>query len=176
MNCPNCGAAHSGADAFCMRCGAKLTPSVEPDVPTPPPAPVAYQPTSSQPAVVAPISASAPIQASYPPTRNAVTMIRRVSAGSVFKVTFVIYALLLGLFGCVLVVIPGLLSASLLGGLVDDRYGLGALGGGIVGTLVVYVLLVIVGAFVQGLVTAIAALIYNLVAGWVGGVQVELQE
>jgi hypothetical protein len=94
----------------------------------------------------------------------------------VFKVTFVIYALLLGLFGCILVVIPGLLGASLLGGLVDDRYGPGALGGGIVGTLVVYVLLVVVGAFVQGLVTAIAALIYNLVAGWVGGVQVELQE
>ena len=42
-------------------------------------------------------------------------------------------------------------------------------------TLVVYVLLVVVGAFVQGLVTAIAVLIYNLVAGWVGGVRVELR-
>jgi hypothetical protein len=37
-------------------------------------------------------------------------------------------------------------------------------------------LLVVFGAFLQGIVTVIAALIYNLAARWVGGIQVELQE
>ena len=178
MSCPNCGTTEPGPGAFCMRCGAKQTapaPVQTPPEPKLTPAPTAYQPAVVAPAVVAPASVSAPILASAPPPRDAATTIHRISAGSVFKVTFVIYALLLGLFGCVLVVIPGLLGSSLLGGLVGDQYGLGALGGGIVTTLVVYVLLVVVGAFVQGLVMAIAVLIYNLVAGWVGGVRVELR-
>jgi len=102
--------------------------------------------------------------------------IRRVSAGSVFKVTFVIYMLLLAIFGCLFLVIPGLLGSSLLGSLGDRDSGLALLGGGILTTLILYVVLVIAGAFVQGIVTAIAALIYNLVASWVGGIEVELQE
>ena len=188
MSCPNCGTTEPGPGAFCMRCGAKQTAAAAVQTPPEPkltPASTAYQPPVSQPVVVvpavvapaavAPAPVSAPIQASAPPPRDAATTIHHISAGSVFKVTFVIYALLLGLFGCILVVIPGLLGSSLLGGLVGDQYGLGALGGGIVTTLVVYVLLVVVGAFVQGLVMAIAVLIYNLVAGWVGGVRVELR-
>lgn len=178
MNCPNCGTTEPGPGAFCMRCGAKLAPPAPVQTPpapvlmTPPPP---AQPAQTQSVPIALTPASAPIQASAPPPRGAATTIHHISAGSVFKVTFVIYALLLGLFGCILVVIPGLLGSSLLGGLVGDQYGLGALGGGIVTTLVVYVLLVVVGAFVQGLVMAIAVLIYNLVAGWVGGVRVELR-
>jgi len=94
----------------------------------------------------------------------------------VFKVTFVTYLLLLGLMGLLVVVLPGLLGASLFGGLVDDSYNLGAFGGGIVGTLVIYVVLVISGAIGPAIVMALTALIYNLVAGWVGGIRVRLQE
>ena len=178
MNCPNCGTTEPGPGAFCMRCGAKLaapTPVQTPPEPKLAPASAAYQPAAVAPAAVVPVPASAPIQASAPLPRDAATTIHRISAGSVFKVTFVISALMLSLFGCFFVMIPGLLGSSLLGGLVGDRSGAGLLGGGIVATLVVYVLLVVVGAFVYGLVTAIAALIYNLVAGWVGGVRVELR-
>jgi hypothetical protein len=180
MSCPNCGTTEPGPGAFCMRCGAKQAPE-----PTPTQASTAYQPPLAQPAavapaVVAPVAVapalvSAPIRAAAPPPRDAVTTIHHISVGSVFKVTFVIYALLLGVFGCFFVMLPGLLGSSLLGGMLGDRYGLGAMGGGIVGTLIVYVLLVFVGAFVYGLVMAVAVLIYNLVAGWVGGVRVELR-
>ncbi len=170
MNCPNCGAPYNGTGMFCMRCGARLTPQ------TATPAPAAYQPAPARPAVVPPAPISAPSQAVSMRQPDSVATIRHISAGSVFKVTFVTYLLVFGLIGLFVIVLPGLLGASLLSGLVDDRYGLGALGGGIVGTLLFYVLLVVVGAFVQGLVTAIAALIYNLVAGLVGGVRVELQE
>ncbi len=102
------------------------------------------------------------------------TTIHRVSAGSVFKIAFVTYLLLLAIFGCIGIVIPGLLGSSVLGSLVGDD-SLALFGGGIASTLIVYVLLVVVGAFVESVVMAIAALIYNLVAGWVGGIRVELK-
>jgi hypothetical protein len=102
--------------------------------------------------------------------------LRSISVGSVFKVTFVIYALLLGLFGCLFMVLPGLFGASLLGGLGGRDSGLALFGGSFIGILISYILLVVFGAFLQGIVTVIAALIYNLAARWVGGIQVELQE
>lgn len=187
MNCPNCGAAHTGAGAFCMRCGARLTlpattqaqtpaPVQTPAVARPTPAPAVYQPASSQPIAVAPTPISAPIQAASVRQRDSVATIRYISAGSAFKVTFVTYLLLLGLIGLLVVVLPGLLGSSLLGGLVDDHYNAGAFGGGIVATLVTYVALVVGGSIGPAIVMALTALIYNLVAGWVGGLRVRLQE
>jgi len=183
MNCPHCGATEPGPGAFCMRCGARLTPQAPmsalvpaPAVPKPAPTPAPYQPAPSQPAAVAPAPVSAPIQAVSVRQHDGVATVRHISAGSVFKVTFVTYLLLLGLMGLLVVVLPGLLGASLFGGLVDDSYNLGAFGGGIVGTLVIYVVLVIGGAIGPAIVMALTALIYNLVAGWVGGIRVRLQE
>lgn len=86
------------------------------------------------------------------------------------------YLLLLGLIGLLVVVLPGLLGSSLLGGMVDDSYSLGAIGAGIIGTLITYVVLVIGGSIGPAIVMALSALIYNLVAGWVGGIRVRLQE
>ena len=170
MKCPNCGTTDAGPGSFCMACGAKL------------PLPAAAVPdvASSQPSVLLTTPVVAPViaarQSVNPVYTGTLKTLRRVSAGSVFKVTFVIYALLLGIFGCLFLVVPGLLGASLLGSLGGRDSGLALLSGGIVGTLIVYVLLVMVGAFVQGIVTAVAALIYNLVAGWVGGIEVDLME
>ncbi len=132
-----------------MRCGAKL-PAL---------------------AAVAP-----PVQALPRTQRDYTTTIHHLSAGSMFKIAFVTYGLLLGVVGCFFVAIPGVLGSALLGGLIDDRYSMGLSGGGVVSTLVVYALLVVVGAFVQGAVAAVAALVYNLVAGWVGGIRVDLKE
>lgn len=187
MNCPNCGAAHTGSGAFCVSCGARLTPPTSvsvltqepaqaPTVAVPASAPTPYQPAPVQPATFAPTPVRAPTQAAAVQRGNGIAIIRHISAGSVFKVIFVIYALLLAIFGCFAVVLPGLLGSSLLGGMMDDRYGLGAIGAGIIGTLISYVVLVVGGSLVPAIVIALSALIYNLVAGWVGGIQVTLQE
>jgi hypothetical protein len=177
MNCPNCGTSEPGPGAFCMRCGARLPALAEAAViagpaPAAPPPPV-------QPAVIPPAPAAAAVQRSDPAPSGGERTIRHISAGSVFKVTFVTYALLIAIFGCLLVLLPGLLGSSLLGGILGDQlggqYALGALGGGIVGTLVLYVMLIVLGAFGPALSMAIAALLYNLVASWVGGVRVELR-
>lgn len=181
MNCPNCGAAHSGAGSFCMSCGAKLASQATaqaqiPDVARSAPAPTAYEPSLSQPVAIAPAPIRAPLPAVSVEPSDYVATIRHISAGSAFKVTFVTYLLLLGLVGLLVVVIPGLLGSSLLGGLVDNRYSLGALGGGILGTLVTYVVLVVGGSIGPAIVMALTAVIYNLVAGWVGGIRLVLQE
>ncbi len=183
MNCPNCGATHTGVGTFCMSCGARLTPQAEaatststPAVTQPAPAPAAYQPTPPQSVTATPTPAR-PTEST-----NGVreVTVRRLSAGSVFKVTFVIYALLIAIFGCLFVLLPGLMGSGLLSGIARDQLGyesgLGMLGGGIISTLIVYLLLIVLGAFGPAVMAAIAALIYNLAAGWVGGYRIELQE
>jgi hypothetical protein len=102
--------------------------------------------------------------------------IRRLDLGSVFRVTFVISALLFALFGCIGIVLPSLFGASLLGALGGRDYGPTAAGGTFLAVLLTYVLLVVIGSIVEGIVTVIAAFVYNLAAGWVGGIQVELRE
>lgn len=170
MHCPYCGAELSRAGSFCMRCGAKLTSEAIT------PAPTAYRPAPSQPVAAAPTDVDMPVRAVGARERNAVVTIRHISAGSAFKVTFVTYLLLLGLIGLLVVVLPGLLGAGLLGSLVDDRFNVGALGGGIVVTLVTYVVLVVGGAIGPAILMALSAMIYNLVASWVGGIRVRLEE
>ena len=158
MRCPNCGTPDAGPGFFCMACGVKL-PSRNAAFGTPAAAPIIATGQAVNPAYAGPLKT-----------------LRRISVGSVFKVTFVIYALLLGLFGCLFMVLPGLFGASLLGGLGGRDSGLALFGGSFIGILISYILLVVFGAFLQGIVTVIAALIYNLAARWVGGIQVELQE
>ncbi len=100
--------------------------------------------------------------------------IRHISAGSTFKVFAVIYGLLTAIFGCLFFVLPGLLSSSLLSTLVRDERSLAIFGGGTVAIVVIYVFAIAAVAILQGIVAAIAALIYNIVAAWVGGIQVDL--
>ncbi len=102
--------------------------------------------------------------------------LRRISPGSVFKVSFVIYAILTAVFGCLFLLLPGLLMGGAMLPFLDSNDAVGAMLGGTAGLLVFYVLLVIVGALLEGIIMAIAALIYNLVAGWVGGIRYEVQE
>ncbi len=39
-----------------------------------------------------------------------------------------------------------------------------------------YAAIVVLGAFAGGVITAIIAALYNLIAGWVGGLEIELAE
>ena len=99
--------------------------------------------------------------------------IRRISPGSVFKVTFVIYALLFALFGCLAILLPGLVGSSILSGL-EDQLGFGLFAGGMVTSVVVYVVGILVYGLISGIFAALGALVYNLIASWVGGIVVEL--
>lgn len=105
--------------------------------------------------------------------------LRRISPGSVFKVSFVVYALIVAVFGCLFFVLPMLLLGGAALPFMDSDNVLGSVGamtGGAVGVIIVYILMVVLGGLVQAIVMAIAAVIYNLVAGWVGGIRYEVQE
>jgi hypothetical protein len=104
-----------------------------------------------------------------------VSTVRSISPGSVFKVAFVTYAVLVAIFGCFFILLPGLLGSSLLPGLMGENRQLAALGGGVAVTVVIYILAIFVTAFMQALFTAIGALFYNIIAGWVGGIRITLE-
>ena len=97
--------------------------------------------------------------------------VRSISVASVFKVAAVIYAILFAIFGCLFLVLPGILGAGILGELGED---MGLFGGGIVATLLLWIVGIVLYAIFGGIFAAIGAFVYNLAASWVGGVEVEL--
>lgn len=204
MKCPNCQQENLDNARFCKNCGqslASVAAGPQPSAPTMPSQAPQWQepaPPRAAPMQVAPgpqpgsqypgqqaqspgqafssqpnQSWSAQAPAAAAPTGGTRT-ISRISAGSVFKVAAVIYGLLFAIFGCVFLVLPGLFGAGLLDA-VAYQLGLGRSGGaGIVLVLVVYVLGILVNALLSGLIAAVAALIYNLAANWIGGIEVEV--
>jgi hypothetical protein len=97
--------------------------------------------------------------------------IRRIAPGSAFKLG----ALLTGLLGAIFGLFP--LLATLLGMSLFSAASDGARGASVgpVLALVFYVFGVIFYALFGGLVSALYAWLYNVVAGWVGGLRVELE-
>jgi hypothetical protein len=93
----------------------------------------------------------------------------RISPGSAFKVGFATYALLAAVVGFFFVLL------ALLGlGFAQDLMDIAGVGAGIVGVLIGYVINVLVFGVVSGVVSIIWAVIYNVVAGWTGGLEIEL--
>jgi len=99
--------------------------------------------------------------------------IRRVSTLSAFKVGAVLSALLFGVFGFFIILIPSLFGASLLGAAFGDG---SVFGTGFLISLVWYALFIVIYAIIGGIVGAIDAFLYNIVASWIGGLQIELSE
>ena len=97
--------------------------------------------------------------------------LKRIGPGSAFKVGLVTYAivgLIVGICMALVSMVAGSLG-SLAGG---EGEGVRAFGFGLgVGAIVVFP---IAYAIIGGIAAAIAAVIYNLVAGWVGGLEVEI--
>lgn len=97
--------------------------------------------------------------------------VKHIGPGSAFKVGLVTYAiigLILGICMALFSMVAGSLS-SLAGAQVAGARALG-FGFG-VGAIVVFPILY---GIIGGIVAALAAVIYNLVAGWVGGVEVDI--
>jgi Transmembrane domain of unknown function (DUF3566) len=101
-------------------------------------------------------------------------VIARISPGSAIKVGLVLYAFL----GLILGILVALIS--LMAGGIAARLGQSAppglssafgIGGGVGAIIVMPIVYGIVGAIAFGLF----ALIYNVVAGWVGGLEVDLK-
>lgn len=97
--------------------------------------------------------------------------LHRISVGSAFKVSAVLSALGFGVLGFFFVFLPGLFGASILGALSGDQSGAA---GGFVAALVIYIVGIVVYAIVSGIIGAIYAWLYNIVAGWTGGLEIEL--
>jgi len=109
----------------------------------------------------------------YAPTTS-VRQVRRISPKSAFKVAAGIYGLIYGVLGLLgfLFSVIGILFAS------DLLYYLDLpVGSGIAGILLSFLLFILTTALialVAGVSAAIAAWIYNLVAGRIGGLEVEV--
>jgi hypothetical protein len=96
-------------------------------------------------------------------------VVRRVEPVSLAKVAGVLYALLGLFFGALITLI------SMAGAFASDRFGAGSGGAGMLfgaGAVVLFPIMYGVFGFIFSL---IGALLYNAVAGLVGGVEVEMQ-
>lgn len=102
--------------------------------------------------------------------------IRRIGIGSAFKMGFALNTIIGLILGFFLLLLP-----ALVGGMFFMpgyyRYGgdMLGLGGGIVGALISLVILVLLSGVLGGVGAMIYAFLYNLAAGWMGGVEVEMK-
>ena len=97
-------------------------------------------------------------------------VIKRISPGSAFKVGLVVYAFL-GLLIGVLVACLSFLAGSSWRWAGSGIIGPAAFGVGLVSIIISPILYGLIG----GVVAAIVAALYNLAAGWVGGLQIDLE-
>ncbi len=100
--------------------------------------------------------------------------IRHISVSSAFKVGAVLTALVFAVLGFFVVFLPSLFGASLLGAMLGNQGGGSAFGTGLIGGIILYVLGIVVYAILGGIGGAIDAWLYNVVAGWVGGLEIDL--
>ncbi len=98
--------------------------------------------------------------------------IRRVGVGSAFKVGALMLLLFWAVFGIIFLVLQGSLLASMV-----NSSNFPARGAGLgLGTLCVFYLIgMVIYTIIGGIVGAAYAFFYNLVSGWVGGLELELE-
>ncbi len=95
--------------------------------------------------------------------------LKRIGVGSAFKIGFAVYALLFVIVGLFM------LLMMLLGlGTVSEMSDIPGLGMGLVGLLIMYLFGIVFYGLIGGLFTALGAIIYNVVATWTGGLEIEI--
>ena len=96
--------------------------------------------------------------------------VKRIGPGSAFKVGLVTYAILGLIVGGIMAFFS--IVAGSLGSLANEAAGARAFGFGLgLGAVIVFP---IVYGLIGGVAAAIGAVLYNLVAGWVGGLEVDI--
>ncbi len=105
--------------------------------------------------------------------------IRRVGIGSAFKVGAMVSALLIAILGGLVLILYLIVTVALgavfAGATEELGAGLGFATLSAVGLIVGYIVQILVGGVVGGITYALAALVYNIIAGWVGGIEIELE-
>jgi hypothetical protein len=91
--------------------------------------------------------------------------LKRISPGSAFKIGMVMYALI----GMVVGAVMGLFG-MIAGQFITERNPIPGASLGLVAIIVFPILYGIIG----GCVSALSAIIYNLAAGWMGGLEVDI--
>lgn len=129
-----------------------------------PPAQQPQYPPSYQPPIPSPAG-----DYQNPAVRGGRTTLKRIDVGSAFKIGAILTAMFYAIFG--LFMMPLMAMMSSMAAQMGQAGQAGAMaGGGIFG----YLMLVVMGAIGGGIVGALYAFLYNLVSGWVGGLEVEL--
>jgi hypothetical protein len=94
------------------------------------------------------------------------TTVKRIGPGSAFKVGLALYGLVglvLGLIFALVSLLGGALVPPAQAGVFRMFFGVGAI-----------IILPLFYGIIGGIMAAISAAIYNLVAGWVGGLEVDI--
>ena len=109
--------------------------------------------------------------------------IKRVSVGSAMKIGAITYTLTWAIFGLIFLAFQGLFLSALTSSLSSYSNQFPSQGGaaassfgaiGIAGLCIAYVVGLIFALIAGAIGGAVYAFIYNLAAGWVGGLEVEL--
>ena len=108
------------------------------------------------------------------------TTLKHIDVSSAFRVGFVLYGLLMLIFGLIYVVFQGALISLISRGYAGSSYSYGGsvslmMTGGLIGSCILYGVLVVGGAITGGIQGAVLAFFYNRTANWVGGLKIELQ-
>ncbi len=106
--------------------------------------------------------------------------IRRIGVTSAMKVGALLVAVQTALFGLLFFLLPSMVFTSVMTNLPQTGSG-GSFGGsaafgtiGLVSGLISYMILIAFGVIAGAIGGALTAFFYNLVAGWIGGLQVEV--
>ena len=102
--------------------------------------------------------------------------LRRIGIRPAIKMGFAINTIVGLILGLLLLVLPALWGGMLfMPGYY--RYGgdMPGLGGGIIGALISFVVLVLFSGVLGGIGAVMYAFMYNLAVGWMGGVEVEMK-
>jgi hypothetical protein len=99
--------------------------------------------------------------------------VKKIGLGSAFRVGAVLGGLIFAIVGLPVVLI---VTSSMLGQLLETQTGGSFSGGiGLVAGLVIYIIGIFLYAIISGIGFLIDALIYNIVASIVGGIEIELE-
>jgi hypothetical protein len=98
--------------------------------------------------------------------------VRRIGIIRTATVAAVMYAVVI-LFGTLVIGLPFALLAGAASRSVDASLGIGAIG--VAGVLIFGLVGALFYAVVGWIMTALGCAVYNLVAGWVGGIEVQLE-